>query len=203
MTKSPFLAQRRADLANQADRLPPGQVVARGFRVLTIESETPTIDLSTWRLEVGGRVGTSLSLSYTDLRAFSRRTACVDIHCVTRWSRLGMTWTGVPVTALVEAARVEAGVTHVVARSLTGYTSSLSFDDVTRAETLVAFEVDGEPLSADHGGPVRLLVPHLYFWKSAKWLSALHFLDHEELGYWEERGYHRTARPWMEERFEL
>lgn len=203
MSESPFLAQRRAAMAKRAENLPPGQILASGFRVLTVENEIPAVEPRAWRLALEGSVSRPLRLSYSDLLDFPHCTISVDIHCVTRWSRLGMTWTGVPVSALVEAASVQSTVQHVIARSVTGYTTSLSFEDLIRKETLVAFEVDGEPLPPEHGGPVRLLVPHLYFWKSAKWLCALTFLDHEELGYWEERGYHRVGRPWFEERFEL
>lgn len=171
--------------------------------MLTMERTVPEIDLATWRLTVAGLVERPLSLSWMELLALPRRTLRVDIHCVTRWSRLDVPWTGVPLSDLADAARVELSARHVLARSVTGYTTSLSADDVMRPGTLAAYEVDGEPLPPEHGGPVRLVIPHLYLWKSAKWLSGLEFLDREQSGYWEERGYHRTGRPWLEERFEL
>jgi len=125
-----------------------------------------------------------------------------DIHCVTTWSKLGMEWEGVSVDTLLAAARPLPAATHVLAFSSTGYTTNLPLADVTDGKAWVAFMAEGQPLPRDHGGPARLLVPHLYFWKSAKWVSGLRVLDHDEPGFWERNGYHDRGDPWLEQRYQ-
>ena len=125
-----------------------------------------------------------------------------DIHCVTTWSKLGMTFDGVSVDTLLAAARPLPSATHVVAFSHTGYTTNLPLADVTGGKAWVAWDADGTPLTAEHGGPARLLVPHLYFWKSAKWVAGLRLLDHDEPGFWERNGYHDRGDPWQEQRYQ-
>jgi DMSO/TMAO reductase YedYZ molybdopterin-dependent catalytic subunit len=124
------------------------------------------------------------------------------IHCVTTWSKFGMTFSGVSVDTLLDIAGPEPGATHVLAFSHTGYTTNLPLDDVTGGRAWVTWEVDGGPLPVDHGGPARLLVPHLYFWKSAKWVAGLRLLDHDEPGFWERNGYHDRGDPWLEQRYQ-
>jgi DMSO/TMAO reductase YedYZ molybdopterin-dependent catalytic subunit len=125
-----------------------------------------------------------------------------DIHCVTTWSKLGMSFRGVSIDTLLQIAEPLPSATHVMAFSHTGYTTNLPIDDVTGGRAWVAWEVDGAPLPREHGGPARLLVPHLYFWKSAKWIAGLRLLDHDEPGFWEERGYHDRGDPWIEQRYQ-
>ena len=137
----------------------------------------------------------------TDPCATSASTYEGDIHCVTTWSKLGMTFTGVSVDSLFAQASPKPTATHVLASSHTGYTTNLPIDDMTQGKAWVVWEVDGVPLARDHGGPARLLVPHLYFWKSAKWVSGLRLLDHDEPGFWEQNGYHDHGDPWLEQRY--
>ena len=183
-------------------RLPPGQYDAgRTWPVLTAEA-TPRIDTSTWTFTVEGLVEVRTTWTWDQLRALPGSTYEGDIHCVTTWSKLGMTWSGVSVDTLLEVAGPLAAATHVLAWSHTGYTTNLPLADVTAGRAWVAWEVDGQPLAREHGGPARLLVPHLYFWKSAKWVAGLRLLDHDEPGFWEKYGYHDRGDPWREERYQ-
>ena len=140
--------------------------------------------------------------TWDEAHALPPSTYSGDIHCVTTWSKLGMSFTGVSVDTLLEAARPEPDASHVLAVSHTGYTTNLPLADVTDGKAWVVWEVDGAPLPVDHGGPVRLLVPHLYFWKSAKWIAELILLDHDEPGFWERNGYHDRGDPWLEQRYQ-
>jgi DMSO/TMAO reductase YedYZ molybdopterin-dependent catalytic subunit len=198
---SPFLAWKRTSLRARGQRLPPGQVLAKGWPVLTYEPEVPAVDRSIWRLRVFGRVERPLELSWEELMALPSSTVEVDVHCVTRWSKLGMRWAGVRVSAVAARAGVLDDASHALAHSVTGYAANLTRDDLDQDASLLAFQVDGEPLAPEHGGPIRLFVPHLYLWKSVKWLAGLEFLDHDRPGYWEQRGYHNRGRPWPEERY--
>ena len=136
------------------------------------------------------------------MHALPQSTYEGDIHCVTAWSKHDMQFSGVSVDVLLEAAGVAPTATHVVAFSHTGYTTNLPLADVTRGQAWVAFEVDGAPLPVDHGGPARLLVPHLYFWKSAKWISKLTLLTRDQPGFWEQNGYHDLGDPWRQQRYQ-
>jgi DMSO/TMAO reductase YedYZ molybdopterin-dependent catalytic subunit len=183
-------------------RLPPGQYDAgQGWPVLAAEP-TPRLDTATWTFSIDGLVETPVSLSWEEIRALPASTYAGDIHCVTHWSKLGMTFTGVSVDTLLALAHPLPAATHVLASSHTGYTTNLPLPDMTRGQAWVVWEVDGGPLPVEHGGPARLLVPHLYFWKSAKWVAGLQLLDHDEPGFWEQNGYHNRGDPWREERFE-
>lgn len=126
-----------------------------------------------------------------------------DIHCVTRWSKFGMHWRGVPVATLLERAGPHPEASHLLAHSYGGYTTNLPLDDLLSHPALIAYEVGGEPLEPDHGGPARLLVPHLYLWKSAKWIQRLEVLEGDQLGFWEQNGYHHRGDPWNEERYSV
>ena len=192
----------RGDKGPADTRLPPGQYDAgRSWPVLTAEI-TPHIDTSTWMFHVEGLVEHETTWTWDEIHALPVGTYEGAIHCVTTWSKFGMRWTGVSVDTLLAAARPMASATHVLAISHTGYTTNLPLDDVTSGRAWVAWEVDGEPLAREHGGPARLLVPHLYFWKSAKWIAGLRLLDHNQPGFWEVRGYHDRGDPWLEQRYQ-
>jgi DMSO/TMAO reductase YedYZ molybdopterin-dependent catalytic subunit len=183
-------------------RLPPGQYDAgRQWPVLTAEA-TPKLDTATWTFTVEGLVDRTVTWTWDEIHALPPSTYSGDIHCVTTWSKLGMTFTGVSVDTLLEAASPQATATHVMAFSHTGYTTNLPLADVTGGKAWVAWEADGQPLSREHGGPARLLVPHLYFWKSAKFVAGLTVLDHDEPGFWEQNGYHDRGDPWLEQRYQ-
>ena len=196
---SPF---RRPGPATARDpRLPPGQYdTGSGFPVLTAEV-SPRLDLTTWSLRIDGLVETAHELTWDQLRALPGSTYEGDIHCVTTWSKLGTSFSGVSVDTLLALARPTPAATHVVAWSHSGYTTNLPLADVTGAKAWVVWEHEGQPLPLEHGGPARLLVPHLYFWKSAKWVGGLRLLDHDEPGFWETRGYHDRGDPWAEQRY--
>lgn len=183
-----------------AERVPPGQYVTEKFPVLHYGS-VPQIDLARWELVVRGLVGRPLRLTWEEFRRLPRGRVVADIHCVTRWSKLGTTWEGVPFRTIVELAEVRPEASHVVAHAEGGYTTNLPLAVLLDDDVLLADTYEGAPLEPEHGFPVRLLVPKRYFWKSAKWLRGLEFLDHDEPGFWERYGYHNDADPWREERF--
>ena len=196
-TFSPGFAGRHQRGAGSAD-LPPGQYVTDGFPVLSA-GPTPQVPFDTWRLEVSGGPGVVHGWTWDEFRGLDAEKVTVDVHCVTRWSKLGTTWTGVPVEALL--TDVELDGDFVVASSYGGYTTNLPLEDLLDGKAWVAFEYEGEPLDPEHGGPARLLVPHLYFWKSAKWLRGLRLQDEDEPGFWEQLGYHAYGDPWREQRY--
>ncbi len=191
----------RSGAATRDQRLPPGQYdVGSSFPVLTAEV-TPRIAPQDWTFRVDGLVERPRTWTWEEVQALPRSTYEGDIHCVTTWSKLGTSFTGVRVEELLDAAGVTAAATHVVAWSHSGYTTNLPLADVTGGRAWVVWEHEGRPLSAEHGGPARLLVPHLYFWKSAKWVGGLRLLDHDEPGFWETNGYHDRGDPWQEQRY--
>ena len=179
-------------------RLPPGQYLTRRFPVLSA-GPTPRTSADEWSFTVGGAVEQRRSWTWDEFQALPAETVTHDIHCVTKWSKLDTTWTGVPVDALLDG--VDPQGRFVVAWCDGGYTTNLPLEDVTGGKAWVAYEFDGEPLEPQHGGPARLLVPHLYFWKSAKWLRGLDVSYADEPGFWETRGYHDYGDPWKEERY--
>jgi len=183
-------------------RLPPGQYdTGRQWPVLTAEA-TPRLDTATWTFTVEGDVERPTTWTWDEIHALAPSTYEGDIHCVTTWSKLGMTFTGVSVDTLLEAAQPHPTAAFVLAWSHTGYTTNLPLADVVDEKAWVVWEADGAPLSREHGGPARLLVPHLYFWKSAKWVAGLRLLDHDEPGFWEQNGYHDRGDPWLEQRYQ-
>ena len=183
-------------------RLPPGQYDAgKRWPVLTAEV-TPTLDTASWTFTVEGKVGNETTWTWEEIRALPPSTYEGDIHCVTTWSKLGVMFTGVSVDTLLAAASPSADATHVLAFSHTGYTTNLPLADVTGGKAWVVWDFDGQPLTREHGGPARLLVPHLYFWKSAKFVAGLRLLDHDEPGFWEQNGYHDRGDPWLEQRYQ-
>lgn len=183
-------------------RLPPGQYdIGDGWPVLTAEP-TPRLDTASWTFTVEGLVQAPTTWNWEQIHALPDSVYSGDIHCVTTWSKLGITFRGVSVDTLLEAAKPLPAASHVVAYSTTGYTTNLPLADVTNGQAWVVWESNGQPLSREHGGPARMLVPHLYFWKSAKWVAGLRLLDHDEPGFWEVRGYHNYGDPWREQRYE-
>ena len=182
-------------------RLPPGQYDTGAiWPVLTAEA-TPHLDVTKWSFSTEGLVERPTRWSWAEINALPSSTYKGDIHCVTTWSKLGMSFKGVSVDTLLDASGPSRRATHVVAFSHTGYTTNLPLADVTGGQAWVVWEVDGRPLPTEHGGPARFLVPHLYFWKSAKWVAGLRLLDHDEPGFWEQNGYHNRGDPWLEQRY--
>jgi len=188
---------RRRDEAD-ASRVPPGQYVTTDFPVLSA-GPTPHTPLEQWSFEVRGAVDEPFSLSWDDLLALPANTFTVDIHCVTKWSKLDTTWRGVSLDTILD--RVETSAEYVLAFSDGGYTTNMPLEDLTEGKAWLAYEYDDEPLEPEHGGPARLLVPHLYLWKSAKWVRGLELRDQDEPGFWEGYGYHNYGDPWQEQRY--
>lgn len=184
---------------DQSGRVPPGQHLTNGFPVLTYGS-TPPISIETWQFKVWGKAKEAV-FNWTDFMSMPQSNFTADFHCVTTWSKLDVQWTGVKVLDFIQHLEVDPTATHIMERCYGDYTTNIALDDFLRDENFFAHKLFGEPLPPDHGGPLRLVVPHLYAWKSAKWLNGLEFLDHEELGFWERNGYHRRGEPWAEERY--
>jgi len=182
------------------ERLPPGQVLTKKWPVLHY-GLVPTADLATWTFTVDGLVERPFALTYDELLALPRSTTRCDIHCVTTWSRYDNSFDGVAVRLLLERAGVRPEARYCLVSAEQGFTTNLPLADLDRAENLVALTHDGEPLTPEHGWPARLLVPHLYFWKSAKWVRGLTLLDADVPGFWEQNGYHMHGDPWTEERY--
>jgi DMSO/TMAO reductase YedYZ molybdopterin-dependent catalytic subunit len=183
-------------------RLPPGQYDARDTWPVLHAETTPALRTDRWTFTVDGLVKTPTAWTWAQIQALPRSTYTGDIHCVTGWSKLGMTFTGISVDTLLDAAGPQDAGPFVTVRSHTGYTTNLTLDDLLGGKAGIAFEADGEPLSREHGGPARLLVPHLYFWKSAKWVSGLTVTANDEPGFWERNGYHDRGDPWLEQRYQ-
>ena len=191
----------RLDVRTEAARrLPPNQIVTRKWPVLHYGT-VPTFDPATWRFRITGQVERPLELTWADLQALPRQETLCDIHCVTRWSRYDNLFAGVPVRALLERAGVRTSARFALVQAEHGFTTNLPLEDLDRPENLLALSHNGEALAPEHGGPVRLLVPHLYFWKSAKWLRRLSLLEQDEPGFWETFGYHNYGDPWREQRY--
>ena len=181
-----------------ADRIPPGQYRTEKFPVLHYGS-VPKTDLATWDFKVYGQVDSPFTLTWDQFKALPRKTVTTDIHCVTRWTKLDTTWTGVSLDTLLQGNTTNAH--YVLAFSDGGYTTNLPLEDVTGGKAWIAYEYGGAPLAPEHGGPARLLVPHLYFWKSAKWVRGLRLLAQDEPGFWESLGYNNYGDPWKEQRY--
>jgi DMSO/TMAO reductase YedYZ molybdopterin-dependent catalytic subunit len=191
-----FHGRRRPEI--DQSRLPPGQYFTPDFPVLSA-GPTPRTPLEDWSLRISGAVDEELSWSWDELLALPSEAFTVDIHCVTKWSKLDTEWKGVSLDVLLEGVETEAE--HVSAWCDGGYTTNVPLEDLTGGRAWVAYEYGGEPLDPEHGGPARLLVPHLYFWKSAKWLRGLVLTIADEPGFWELAGYHNYGDPWREQRY--
>jgi DMSO/TMAO reductase YedYZ molybdopterin-dependent catalytic subunit len=182
-------------------RVPPGQYVTDDFPVLSA-GPTPRAQLDSWSFVLRDVDERELaSWSWTDLLALPATTVTVDIHCVTKWSKLDTRWKGVTIDDLLDAAGVDPPAPYVTAFCDGGYTTNLAMEDLLDGHGIVAYEYDGGPIDPEHGGPARLVVPHLYFWKSAKWVRGLAFMEQDEPGFWETHGYHHRGDPWKEERY--
>lgn len=191
-----FFQKPGADLQ---DRVPPGQHLAKGFPVLTY-GQTPSIDRETWEFRILG-LATPRTFTWDDFMAMPQSEFTADFHCVTTWSKLDVQWTGVKVTDFMQQIEVDPAAVHIMQHCYGGYTTNIAMEDFLREENFFAHTLSGEPLPPDHGGPMRLVVPHLYAWKSAKWINGLEFLDRMELGFWERNGYHHRGEPFAEERY--
>jgi DMSO/TMAO reductase YedYZ molybdopterin-dependent catalytic subunit len=192
-----FVGRRRPTA--DASRIPPGQYLTTDFPVLSA-GPTPHTPLVQWSLRIDGAVDHSVSWTWDELLAMPSETFTVDIHCVTKWSKLDTMWKGVAVDTLLGSV-ISSG-RYLTAWSDGGYTTNLALDDVEGGKAWVAYEYDGQPLDPEHGGPARLLVPHLYFWKSAKWVRGLTLTVDDEPGFWEGYGYHNHGDPWLEQRYQ-
>jgi len=182
-------------------RLPPGQTQVTSWPVLTY-GPTPRVDTKTWTLTLDGAVNKPITLNWEEFNALAKTVLKTDIHCVTRWSRLDMPWEGVSLDDLIGlAGGLTADAKHMIATTVEGYTTNVPVRDVINNQAMVATMADGEPLTPEHGGPARLFVPHLYLWKSAKWIQRLTFTDKDHSGFWEVNGYHNYGDPWREERY--
>ncbi|MBD2344040.1 sulfite oxidase-like oxidoreductase [Anabaena subtropica] len=182
-----------------SNRVPPGQHLAKGFPVLTYGA-APQVSIEQWEFRVWGLVKPTI-LTWSDFMALPHHEFTADFHCVTRWSKLDVKWTGIKVTDFMSLIEVDPKAVHVMEHCYGDYTTNIAMSDFVREENFFAFKLFGEDLPTEHGGPMRLVVPHLYAWKSAKWINGLEFLDKEELGFWERNGYHRRGEPWDEERY--
>ena len=189
-----FRGRGRAD-----ERLPPGQYLVEDFPVLSA-GPTPRVPVDRWQLAVVTETGVEHTWNWHGLLALPAETPTVDIHCVTQWSRLGTPWRGVSIDTLL--AEVDTAADYVLAHCYGGYTTNLPLEDLVDGQAWIAYEFDGEPLAPDHGGPARLLVPHLYFWKSAKWIRRLELRIEDTPGFWEQLGYHDYGDPWREQRYQ-
>ncbi|MEB3281904.1 MAG: sulfite oxidase-like oxidoreductase [Lyngbya sp.] len=185
--------------SEQSDRVPPGQYLAKGFPVLTY-GETPQISTEDWELKIWGSA-TPKTFTWSDIMAMPQSEFTADFHCVTRWSKLDVKWRGIKVIDFMKQVEVDAEAVHIMEHCYGGYTTNIALDDFLREENFFAHTLFDEPLPLDHGGPLRLVVPHLYAWKSAKWINGLEFLNEEALGFWERNGYHKRGEPWAEERY--
>lgn len=193
-----FLVGRTARPATE--RLPPGQHLVQNWPVLDL-GMTPRVPLAKWSLRVFGAVQESLTLDWAGYEALPKIQEVSDIHCVTTWSRYDNAWEGVSTHTLLDAVRPVEAATFVVLHSRDGYTTNLPLADFAAPGSMLAHSWQGAPLTAEHGGPVRLIVPHLYLWKSAKWLDRIEIRTGDSAGYWETRGYHDRGDPWEEQRY--
>jgi DMSO/TMAO reductase YedYZ molybdopterin-dependent catalytic subunit len=191
-----FSGRRRPDV--DPARVPPGQYVTEDFPVLSY-GPTPRVDLDEWSFTISGLVDEPVSWTWRELLALPSETFTVDIHCVTKWSKLDTSWTGVSLDTLLDG--IDTPAEYAVQWSDGGYTTNLPLEEMTGGQSWLAYEFGGEPLEPEHGGPARFVVPHLYFWKSAKWVRGLVLTEEDEPGFWELNGYNNHGDPWKEERY--
>ncbi len=185
----------------QEGRLPPGQSLTLKWPVLHYGS-VPRFDEATWRFQVAGLVSSPLRLTWAEFLALPCAEVTSDFHCVTRWSRFDNRWEGVQFRTINDLARPAPEATHAMVYGADGYATNVPLPDLSGENVLFALKHDGEPLPPEHGGPLRLVVPQLYGWKSAKWVCGLEFMPHDRPGFWEQNGYHRRGDPWEEQRFD-
>ena len=180
-------------------RLPPGQYLTERFPVLHV-GDVPTYAPGEWNLTIGGLVNNPFALTFEELTALPSVTLTTDIHCVTKWSKFDTVWRGVKLKDLLDRAGIQSDATHVMGHAEYGYTANLPLEDALLDESMVVWEYEGEPIEPIHGGPVRLLVPNLYFWKSPKWLRGIELMNADKPGFWERNGYHMYGDPFLEQR---
>jgi DMSO/TMAO reductase YedYZ molybdopterin-dependent catalytic subunit len=195
-----FFGRRREPSADRAGRIPPGQYVTDGFPVLSA-GPTPSIGLDRWEFTIDGLVRQPVRWTWDAFQALPAREWVVDISCVTKWTKLDTRWRGVSLDTLLEQVELDPRAQFLTAHCYGGYTTNLPLADVLNDQAFVASEYDGRPLEPAHGGPARLVVPHLYFWKSAKWVRGLRLMERDQPGFWESLGYHNRGDPWREERY--
>ena len=191
---------RRGGTDGTAERLPPGQFLESGFPVLSA-GPTPRVRTEDWTFTLKDGVKPVKSWNWAEFNALPQTKMTRDIHCVTTWSKFDTFWEGVLVDDVLADAGIEAPTDFTLAHSFDGYTTNVPTADLVGGKAMVALRYEGKAIPPDHGGPARLLVPHLYFWKSAKWINGLQFTQKDELGFWELRGYHRYGDPWREQRY--
>jgi len=196
-----FFRKKSAVEQELGDRLPPGQYKTEKWPVLHY-GQVPRFNKETWDFGITGLVERPLRLTYAEFMALPQMTITRDIHCVTRWSRFDTSFTGVPFREVLKLVALKPNAKFVLAHCEQGFTANLPLEDLDRDDTLFAHQADGQDLEPEHGWPLRLVVPHLYFWKSAKWIRGIEFLDHDEPGFWESYGYHMRGDPWKEERYD-
>jgi DMSO/TMAO reductase YedYZ molybdopterin-dependent catalytic subunit len=198
-----FFERNRKALVEQGydpSRLPTGQYLTQRFPVLHV-GDVPSYEPGQWDLTITGLVDEPFTVDLDALRSLPSVAPTFDIHCVTKWSRFDTTWTGVRVRDLLERAGVQSSATHVIEHAEFGYTTNVPLADITTDDAIVAYTHDGAPLEAIHGGPVRIVIPHLYFWKSAKWVRELELVAGDRPGFWEQNGYHMYGDPFREQRY--
>jgi DMSO/TMAO reductase YedYZ molybdopterin-dependent catalytic subunit len=191
-----FKGRRRDNVSTS--RLPPGQYPVTDFPVLSA-GPTPRVSLDQWTFTIEGEIDEPKHWTWKEFLALPSETVTKDIHCVTKWSKFDTTWKGVSVDTLLDG--VETAAEYITVSSYGGYTTNLPLEDVMDNKAWVAYEFDGQPLHPEHGGPARLLVPHLYFWKSAKWVRGIRLEKDQQPGFWESNGYHIYGDPWREQRY--
>jgi DMSO/TMAO reductase YedYZ molybdopterin-dependent catalytic subunit len=186
--------------ADPAVRLPPGQRLVKDWPVLDL-GQQPEVTEQKFRLDIDGAVAAPLSLSYAEFMALPQTESVSDMHCVTQWSRYDNTWQGVSARAILERVQLSAEVRHVIFHAHDGYTTNVALEQFDQPDVFLVHRWEGKPISRQHGGPVRVLIPRLYLWKSAKWIRRLEFTTGDRPGFWEVRGYNNNADPWLEERY--
>jgi DMSO/TMAO reductase YedYZ molybdopterin-dependent catalytic subunit len=190
----------RRNPADRGNRTPPGQYLTTDFPVLSA-GPTPKTPLDKWSFRIEGLVAQPVEWTWAEFNALPSRDYTVDISCVTKWTKLDMRWHGVSVDTLLEHVQLDGKAAFVIAYSDGGYTTNLPIADVVNDQAFIAYGYDGAPLAPEHGGPARMVVPHLYFWKSAKWIRGLRVVERDQPGFWEGFGYHNRGDPWLEERY--
>jgi DMSO/TMAO reductase YedYZ molybdopterin-dependent catalytic subunit len=193
--------KQKAKQMRDAGRLPPGQSLTLKWPVLHYGS-IPRFDPVTWDFRIWGEIATPIRLTWQEFNHLPRIKSVSDFHCVTRWSRFDNTWEGVAFSEVLKLAQLQPETSHVLVHAEQGYTANVPLSDLDRDDVLLATHHDGQPLPADHGYPLRLIVPHLYAWKSVKWVRGLEFLSHDAAGFWEQNGYHMYGDPFKEQRFD-
>ena len=199
MNDRPLSRREKERRLAEEGRMPPGQSLTEKFPVLHY-GRVPDFDPDTWDFRVWGEVEEEVRWSWQEFQSLPRTKVTLDIHCVTRWSKLDTRWEGVSLDVLLDQVDISAEAAFVMVYCYGGYTTNLPLADVREGRAFVAYRYDGAPLEPDHGGPARLVVPHLYFWKSAKWIRGLRLMQHDQPGFWERLGYHDYGDPWREQR---